>query len=71
VDLPGVQKKDIKLTSKQGYIELKADGCLRTYEGRLDIPQGVEEDPEKVTYVNGVLELIYKKSGEGRDIHVQ
>ncbi len=64
VDLPGVEKKDIKIQSHGRSISINATGAARNYQGDIELPAVVSKKPSKATYVNGVLEVTYKKEQE-------
>lgn len=73
IDIPGVDKKDIKLKVTEDYIEIKAEsksekkvkkkGFLkeekgyRSYYRIIPLPKQVEAEEAKASYENGVLEI--------------
>lgn len=66
-DLPGYEKKDIKLISKEGSLEVTAkseskEKGSRHFSGRFSLPRGIDYSkiPE-AKYENGVLEISFEK----------
>jgi len=58
IELPGVEKNDIKLNIIQGRVEVKAKNFSKT----IDLPTtDVESDKAKANYKNGVLEVTIPK----------
>ena len=69
-DIPGVEKDDVKVKSAGRLVTIDAERGERSYHREVEAPANVSEKPERAQYKNGVLELIYKKSGEPEDIRV-
>ncbi|MEM2940053.1 MAG: Hsp20/alpha crystallin family protein [Thermoproteota archaeon] len=84
VDLPGVEKEDIKLTLYEDY--LMVEGVCRKetpsvrrlsgerplyYSVRIPLPTKVEEEPARAKYSNGILEVVLTKRKRGRRIPVE
>ncbi len=61
VELPGVEKKDIKISAKEGSVEISADTLGRKYHREIDIPHDVEVSSAKSTYRNGILEIVFQR----------
>ena len=63
-ELPGVEKKDIKLHATEDTLEIRTENEKRYYkEIPFDMP--VKPETAKATYKNGVLSVrITKKEGE-------
>lgn len=59
VDLPGVEKKDIKLTADAGKLEVRVDSAERRYHKLIPL----KHDAGGITssYKNGVLDIRVKK----------
>jgi HSP20 family protein len=70
VEMPGVEKKDIKVQSQGRYVSVKAEG-QRKYAADIKAPDFVESKPEKANYKNGVLEIVYKKAAKPTDVDVE
>ncbi len=65
VEMPGIEKKDVKLNSTETEIEIKAETKDRKYYKK--VPLRAEIDPEKThaTYNNGILEIKAPLKGPG------
>ena len=61
VELPGVDKKDIKLHGTEESLTISVDTPHRKYYKELSLPSKVETKSAKSTYKNGVLEITIKK----------
>ncbi len=62
VELPGVDKKEIKLTGNGRVLKIKVDGKKRKYYKELKLPDNVKFDKAQATYNNGVLEITMPKT---------
>lgn len=63
-ELPGVEKKDIKLHTTEDSLEIKTENEKRFYkEIPFDMP--VKPETAKATYKNGVLSVTITKKAEG------
>jgi HSP20 family protein len=76
VELPGVEKTDIKLHATEESLEISVDTPDNKYYKEVQLPTKVKVSEAKSTYKNGVLEVILPKSedqkkpkGEPIDIH--
>jgi len=56
-ELPGVDKKDIKLNSTEETLTISVDAGERSYFKEIELPTKVEVRNAKSTYKNGVLEV--------------
>jgi len=73
-ELPGVDKKDIKLYATNTTLTITVDTPQRKYHKRLELPVEVDETSAKSTYKNGVLETVLTKKsrgGEGTPIKIE
>ncbi|MBU0762324.1 MAG: Hsp20/alpha crystallin family protein [Candidatus Altiarchaeota archaeon] len=70
VDLPGIEKKDIKVQVHGRHLSVSAKGVAREYMGDIELPDFVSSKPQKATYKNGVLEVIYKKETDKTDVKI-
>jgi len=61
VELPGVEKHDIKLEAKGETLSVKVDTKERKYSKEIPLPAQVKPDSAKATYKNGVLEVTLQK----------
>ena len=56
-ELPGIEKKDIKLDVTENDISIKVDTEKRKYQKELELPCEVKPGNAKASYKNGVLEV--------------
>ena len=70
VDMPGVEKKDIKVKAGAGQLCIDAKSEHRAYSKTIRLKARVCEKPKKATYRNGVLELTYDTENETKDVKV-
>ncbi|MEW5955639.1 MAG: archaeal heat shock protein Hsp20 [Candidatus Micrarchaeota archaeon] len=61
VELPGVDKQDIKLQAKGEALSVKVDTKERKYSKEIPLPAKVKPESAKATYKNGVLEVTLQK----------
>jgi HSP20 family protein len=61
VELPGVEKKDIKLHGTEDSLEISVDTPQYKYGKEVKLPAKVRVKEAKSTYKNGVLEVIIPK----------
>jgi HSP20 family protein len=76
VELPGVVKKDIKLRGTKTSLSVSVDTDQRKYFKKLELPEEVNPKSAKSKYINGVLEVILKKTAkeekpEGEEIKIE
>ena len=68
-ELPGVEKKDIKLYGTEDTLTISVDNPERKYYKKVELPSRVDTKKTKATYKNGVLEITLKKrESEGEPI---
>jgi HSP20 family protein len=60
-ELPGVEKKDIRLKATDHSLTVSVDNPTRKYYKELEFPVEVDEKSAKSTYTNGVLEIVFRK----------
>lgn len=74
-ELPGVEKKDIKIVVEARTINLDAEHGDKKYHTKVPIKHKVEEDSVKATYANGILEVRFKLKEEekpkGKTVEVE
>ena len=75
VELPGVEKKSIKLSGTENRLTISVDDPERKYYKEIDIPTKVDPKKAKTSYKNGVLETtlpkIEEKKQGGEEIKVE
>lgn len=65
-EMPGVEKKDIKIEVVGRSVNLDAENDEKKYHTKVPIKQKVDEDSVKATYSNGILEVKFKLKEEDR-----
>lgn len=63
-ELPGVEKKDIKLHGAENTLTMSVDTPQRKYHKEVEMPTKIEPKQAKSTYKNGVLEVSVPKKKE-------
>ncbi|MCD6325526.1 Hsp20/alpha crystallin family protein [Candidatus Bathyarchaeota archaeon] len=63
-ELPGVEKKDIKLYGTEDTLTISVDTPERKYYKKVELPSRVDTKGTKASYKNGVLEVTLKKRKE-------
>jgi HSP20 family protein len=75
VEMPGVNKENIKISVHDNSVEVKSNDPQRKYHEIIDLPPEIDTETAKSTYKNGVLEIIFTKKNEskpkGKDIRVE
>lgn len=64
VELPGVDKKDIKLHGIEDRLTISVDTPQRKYYKEVELPAKITPKKAKSTYKNGVLEVTLQKRKE-------
>lgn len=64
VELPGVEKKDIKLHGIERSLTISVDTPQRKYHKEVELPTKVNLKEAKSSYKNGVLEVTLQKEKE-------
>ena len=67
IEIPGVEKQDIKLNINDSSLEIDVDSPNRKYHKLIDLPCSVVPDKAKATYNNGVLDITVKRKEKKRD----
>ena len=74
-EMPGVEKKDIKIVVEGRTVNLDAEHGEKKYSTKVPIRQKVDEDSVKATYANGILELRFKlredEKPKGKTVEVE
>src|ERR671923_1485431 len=75
VEMPGVNKENIKINAHDGTVEVRSDDPQRKYHEVIDVPPETDIETAKSTYKNGILEIIFNKKQpakpKGRDIKIE
>lgn len=56
-EMPGVEKKDIKVVVEGNTVNIDAQHGEKKYQARVPIKQKVDVDSVKASYTNGILEV--------------
>lgn len=59
VEMPGVDKKDIKVTIEDKYAKISAEHGDRKYQTQVPLKYKIDENSTKATYTNGILEVSF------------
>lgn len=74
-EMPGVEKKDIKIVVEGHMVNLDAEHGDKKYHTKVPIKHKVEEDSVKANYANGILEVRFKLKEEekpkGKTVEVE
>ncbi|MBI1828842.1 MAG: Hsp20/alpha crystallin family protein [Thaumarchaeota archaeon] len=74
-EMPGVEKKDIKIVVEGRTVNLDAEHGEKKYSAKVPIRQKVDEDSVKATHANGILEVRFKlkedEKPKGRTVEVE
>lgn len=62
-EIPGVEEKDIHIDFKDNQLTLKVDTVKHKYYKKFKVPEDLDGEFKK-KYLNGVLELAFKKGGK-------
>ncbi len=61
-EVPGVEKKDIRLNCTERTLTISIDSEKRKYYKDVDLPAEVDPKSAKAKYTNGVLEVVLTKA---------
>src|SRR6188472_4631950 len=61
VEIPGVNKENIKINVYDNSVEVTTTGTERKYHEVVEIPPETDIETATSTYKNGILEIIFKK----------
>jgi len=61
IEIPGVEKENINISSTSSYFKLKANAPGREYIKEIDLPVKVKPETAKAKFKNGVLEVVFQK----------
>jgi HSP20 family protein len=75
LEMPGVNKENIKVNASDNLVEVNSNDPQRKYHEVIDLPPEVDIETAKSTYRNGILEIIFNKKKEskakGKDIKIE
>jgi HSP20 family protein len=59
-EMPGVDKKDIKVTIEGKYVKIDAENGERKYQTSMPLKYKIDENSTKAAYTNGILEVTFR-----------
>ncbi len=62
-EVPGVEKKDIRISGGGKELEIRVETANRKYHKVLELPSRADFGKAKAAYNNGVLEIVIPKGG--------
>jgi HSP20 family protein len=65
-EMPGVEKKDIKVTVEGNIVNIDAEHGSKKYQSKVPIKHKVDVDSVKASYTNGILEVQFKLKKEDK-----
>jgi HSP20 family protein len=66
-ELPGVEKKDVKLRGTENALTISVDTPQRKFFKKVELPTNAKPQKAKTSYKNGVLEVTMPKVGKKRE----
>jgi HSP20 family protein len=60
-EIPGVDKKDIKVNATERSVSIRCDTPERKYRRDVELPTEIDVSSAKSSYKNGILQVIFKK----------
>ena len=69
-ELPGVEKKDIKIYATSKGLTISVDNMDRRFYKELDFIDEIDKLSSKSSYKNGVLEISFKKKHEDKGTQI-
>ena len=75
VEMPGVNKENIKVNAYDNSVEIITTGTERKYHEVIEIPQEADIETARSVYKNGILEITFKKKEQtkpkGKQINIE
>ena len=71
MEIPGVDKRDIKISARADALEVSVDTDRRKYHKILRLPGKVKPETTKATYTNGVLDVTMERAEAGEGVPVE
>ncbi len=69
-EIPGVDKKDIKVSATERSVSIRCDTPERKYRRDVELPSEVDVSGAKSAYKNGILEIIFKKKRKESGVNI-
>src|SRR5829696_4546152 len=65
VEMPGIEKKDIKINARDGAVEVfTVETAQRKYRKIIEVPSEADIETARSTYKNGILEIVFNKKAK-------
>ena len=75
LEMPGVNKENIKINGFDNTVEIKTEDQHRKYHRVIEIPAEADIQTVRSTYKNGILEIVFKKKEQtkpkGKEVKVE
>ncbi|MGB7558052.1 MAG: archaeal heat shock protein Hsp20 [Nitrososphaeraceae archaeon] len=75
LEMPGVNKENIKINAYDTTLEVRSDDPQRKYHEVIDLPPEADVETARSTYKNGILGIVFDKKKEskpkGKDIKIE
>ena len=75
VEIPGVNKENIKINAYDNSVEIKSHDPQRKYHQVIDLPPEADIETAKSSYRNGILEITFKTKEQtkpkGKQINIE
>ena len=75
LEMPGVNKENIKINAYDNSVEVKSEHPQRKYHRVIEIPPEADTETIKSTYKNGILEIVFNKKEQtkpkGKEVKVE
>jgi HSP20 family protein len=74
VEMPGIEKKDMKMNAHDGAVEVfTTDTAQRKYRKLIEVPSEANIETARSTYKNGILEIVFnkKEKPKGKQINIE
>jgi HSP20 family protein len=75
LEMPGVNKENIKINAYDTSVEVRSDDPQRKYHEVIELPPEADIETAKSIYKNGILEIVFDKKKEskaaGKNIKVE
>lgn len=75
VELPGIDKQNIKVNAYDNSVEITTNDTKRKYHRIVDLPPEADIETARSTYNNGILEIAFSKKKEtkpkGKEIKIE
>jgi HSP20 family protein len=75
LEMPGVNKENIKINAYDNTVEVKSEDPQRKYHRVIEIPAEADVQTVRSTYKNGILEIVFNKKEQtkpkGKEVKVE